>query len=74
MAEKFQNKYRIPSARASWWDYSKFGANFVTICTRDRSHSFGKILRRDDACIVSTTQIGKYAQQYWAEDSFFIDK
>jgi putative transposase len=65
MAEKFQNKYRVPSARAVWWDYSQPGAYFVTICTHDRVHSFGEIIRRDDACIVSTTQIGKYAQQYW---------
>lgn len=54
MAEKFQNKYRVPSARAVWWDYSQPGAYFVTICTHDRSHSFGEIIRRDDACIVST--------------------
>lgn len=30
--EKFQHKYRIPSARASWHDYSG-GEYFITICT-----------------------------------------
>ena len=40
--EKFQNKYRIPSARAAWHDYGG-GAYFVTICTKNREHSFGEI-------------------------------
>lgn len=54
--EKFQNKYRIPSARAAWHDYGG-GAYFVTICTKNREHSFGEIhphnKRRDGACPVS---------------------
>lgn len=41
--EKFQNKYRIPSARAAWWDYANPGAYFITICTHDRKHLFGQI-------------------------------
>jgi putative transposase len=41
--EKFKNKYRIPSARASWWDYSQNGAYFITICTANRECLFGKI-------------------------------
>ncbi len=32
MTGKFQNKYRIPSARATWWDYGRNAAYFVTIC------------------------------------------
>ena len=36
MEEKFNGEYRIPSARASWWDYGNPGAYFVTICTKDR--------------------------------------
>ena len=40
--EKFQNRYRIPSARASWHDYDD-GAYFVTICTGHREHYFGDI-------------------------------
>ncbi len=31
MAEKFQNKYRIASARLQTWDYSCNAAYFVTI-------------------------------------------
>lgn len=32
--EKFKNKYRIPSARASFWDYRWAGAYFITICAK----------------------------------------
>ncbi|KAF2514081.1 transposase [Flavobacterium zhairuonense] len=41
--EKFQNKYRISSIRAQWWDYGWNGAYFITICTQDRKHYFGEI-------------------------------
>ena len=41
--EKFQNQYRIKSARATWHDYSG-GAYFITVCTKNREHSFGEIV------------------------------
>ncbi|MHC0439586.1 hypothetical protein [Flavobacterium sp. 3-210] len=41
--EKFQNKYRISSIRAQWWDYGWNAAYFITICTQDREHYFGEI-------------------------------
>jgi putative transposase len=41
--EKFQRKYRIQSARLSGYNYSANGAYFVTICTKNRRHFFGKI-------------------------------
>ena len=47
MMDKFQNKYRIPSARAQWWDYANAGAYFITICTAHRVHYFGEIVRHD---------------------------
>lgn len=31
---KFKNKYRIPSARATWWNYGWTGAYVITICTK----------------------------------------
>ncbi len=40
--EKFQNRFRIPSARANWHDYNG-GVYFVTICTKNREHYFGEI-------------------------------
>lgn len=38
----FQNKYRIKSNRLQWYDY-RLWRFFVTICTDDREHFFGKI-------------------------------
>jgi putative transposase len=43
MSEKFQNKYRIPSARLQSYDYSSSGMYFITICTKNRTHFFGEI-------------------------------
>ena len=40
--EKFQNKYRIKSARATWHNYSG-GAYFITVCTKNHEHFFGEI-------------------------------
>ena len=40
--DKFQNRFRIPSARADWHDYNG-GIYFVTICTKNREHYFGEI-------------------------------
>ncbi|MDR2909764.1 MAG: hypothetical protein LBV47_00110 [Bacteroidales bacterium] len=52
---KFQNKYRIHSARAVWHDYSG-GAYFVTVCTKNHARYFGEIIHcRDAACHISTT-------------------
>ncbi|WP_396174147.1 transposase [Flavobacterium sp.] len=63
MPDKFQNKYRIPSARLQNWDYSSNGAYFITICTQNREHYFGEI--KDAAMQLST--IGQLAEQYWKE-------
>jgi len=42
--DKFNNKYRIPSARLQSWDYGANGAYFITICTKHRQHFFGEIV------------------------------
>ena len=39
---RFKDKYRIQSARASWHDYNS-GAYFVTICTAEQVCCFGTI-------------------------------
>lgn len=44
MTDKFQNKYRIPSNRLKGFDYGSHGLYFITICTKDRIHYFGKIV------------------------------
>ena len=55
MSEKYQNKYRIASARAPWWDYGWNGAYFVTICTKNREHFFGEV--RDGNMRLSRTGV-----------------
>ncbi len=65
---KFKNKYRIPSARVQKWDYGSNAAYFITICTQDREHYFGKILdncRKDAMRCIFLSQIGKIAEQEW---------
>ena len=59
--EKFQNKYRIPSARASWWDYGSNAAYFVTICTQNRIHFFGEIEKQT----MVLSALGKHAETCW---------
>ncbi len=78
MSDKFQNKYRIPSARADWWNYGWNAAYFVTICTAHREHYFGEIVTGNNVetghCPVSTnptnpamqlSEIGQLAEDLW---------
>jgi REP element-mobilizing transposase RayT len=55
--DKFQNRFRIPSARANWHDYNG-GIYFVTICTKNREHYFGEICTEPQ---MQLSQIGQYA-------------
>jgi REP element-mobilizing transposase RayT len=43
MADKFQDRYRIPSARLQNWDYRRNAAYFITICTAGRVCCFGNV-------------------------------
>lgn len=61
--EKFRNKYRIPSARASWWNYGWAGAYFITICTKDRNHYFGEIKNGE----MKLSPCGILADVFWHE-------
>lgn len=61
--EKYQDKYRIPSARWAAWDYSSNAAYFITICTAHREHSFGAVV--DGAMVV--TPLGQAAIDCWHE-------
>jgi len=44
MSSKFQNKYRIPSARWQSWDYSSEGLYFITINAAHHECLFGTII------------------------------
>lgn len=61
--EKYQNKYRIPSARANWWNYGWAGAYFITICTRERENYFAEI--KDEKICLSPA--GILADVFWHE-------
>ena len=61
MADLFRNKYRVPSARAPWWDYGRDAAYFITICTHDRQHFFGEVEQGE----MRLTEIGQIAHDCW---------
>ena len=61
--EKFDNKYRIPSARLKTWDYGSTGRYFITICTKDRKSFFGEILNMK----MLLNETGKIANQCWID-------
>ncbi|MEM6265859.1 MAG: hypothetical protein AAGI38_25375 [Bacteroidota bacterium] len=59
--KKFRNKYRIPSSRATFWDYGWNGAYFVTICTKGMEAHFGRVA--GEKMILS--EIGQIAKKCW---------
>ena len=61
--DKYKNKYRIPSARAQWWDYGWDGSYFITICTTLRRHFFGRVV--DDEMELSA--LGRIADERWRD-------
>jgi len=61
--DKFQNKYRIPSARATWWNYGWNGAYFITICTANMRHLFGDIKNGK----INFSHLGIIADILWHE-------
>ena len=63
MPDKYQNKYRISSARLQHWDYGSDALYFVTICTQNREHYFGEIA--DGKMQLSET--GKMSHRFWFE-------
>jgi len=67
MSDKFQNRYRIPSARATWWDYSQNGLYLITLCTANRETIFGKIETKQ----MTLSPIGAIVKEEW-EKSFSI--
>ena len=63
MGDKYQNKYRIPSARLSTWDYGTNGSYFITTCTAKRLCYFGKIANGE----MFLCNIGRKARECWLE-------
>ena len=55
MSDKFQDQFRIETARAQWWNYGWNAPYFITICTARREHYFGEIISVETGqCPVST--------------------
>jgi len=63
MSGKFQDRYRIPSTRLQNWDYGWNGIYFITICTNDHEHCFGKITNK----AMELSEIGLLAHQFWCK-------
>ena len=63
MTDKFQDKYRIPSARLQNWDYGSNAIYFVTICTQGRELYFGEISNQK----MGFSEIGEIAHRFWNE-------
>jgi len=61
MKEKFMDRYRIKSSRLKGWDYSRYGAYFITICTRNMENYFGRI--RNGEMVLS--DLGAIANREW---------
>ncbi|MFA5097724.1 MAG: transposase [Candidatus Margulisiibacteriota bacterium] len=57
----FVGKYRVESARLKGWDYSSKGYYFVTICTGNRRHYFGKIVNGK----MALSEMGQIIQDEW---------
>ena len=57
----FKNKYRIKSIRLKDWDYSSNGAYYITICTKNRECSFGKIVDGK----MTLNYLGEIIKQCW---------
>ncbi len=61
--DKFKNTYRIPPARAQWWDYGRNAAYFITVCTAYREHFFGNIVDNQ----MQLSPVGVIANSFWYE-------
>ena len=59
--KKFQNKYRIPSARLQNWDYGANGAYFITICCKNMQYFFGAVNQNE----MHLNALGQIAREIW---------
>lgn len=59
--EKYKNRYRIKSARHPNWNYGHAGFYFITICTHNRVHFFGKSQNQT----ILLSKIGEIVEYEW---------
>jgi putative transposase len=72
LAIKFRNRYRIESTRLRGYDYSRDGAYFVTICTKNRDCIFGDVVvvetgLRPVSTTINLSGIGKIVMECWCD-------
>jgi len=69
VAIKFRNRYRIESIRLRGYDYSRDGAYFVTICTKNRDCIFGDVVIVETGLrpvsTINLSDIGKIVMECW---------
>ena len=58
---KYQEKYRIASARLAGWDYGSNATYFITLCTQNRVHAFGEVIDNE----VDLNSLGQVAWDCW---------
>ncbi len=63
MVDRYNGKYRIPSARLKNWDYGSNAPYFVTICTDNKICYFGNF--KEGKMYLS--DLGQLANKYWLE-------
>ncbi|MCL2261283.1 MAG: hypothetical protein FWC15_08035 [Fibromonadales bacterium] len=61
--DKYKGKYRIPSNRLMGYNYNANGCYYITICTKNREHYFGKIVDRE----MQLSEIGETAKLEWSK-------
>jgi len=61
----FHNKYRTESIRLPGWDYGSPGTYYVTICTKNREHYFGDIIRQQ----MNLSPLGEVVEREWNQTS-----
>jgi REP element-mobilizing transposase RayT len=79
MADKFRNKYRIPSNRMPQWDYSGNGIYFITIVTQNRECNLGQIVKRHGCASLQYSDFGKIVNDEWLKsfeirNELFLDE
>ncbi len=57
MRYKNHKQYRLPG-----YDYSSVGDYFITVCTKDRLHHFGKIFNAKEDAFIELTPIGSFVK------------
>lgn len=59
--EENNKQYRSETTRLKNWDYGQSGWYFITICTKNREHFFGKIINGK----MELSEIGEIVKQEW---------